>query len=292
MRAYVIGNVALDETLAVEDLPVPGASVLARTISADLGGKGANQAVVLRRAGVPVALAAPVGRDRRGDEVRTRLSSEELAGALIEVEAPTDASVILTSESGENLVVTTHAAADALTPGAALAALADADPGDLLVVQGNLSEATTGAVLSASRERRLRTAANPSPLRPWFAGLWSLVDIAFVNEGEASALGDAEALIGAGAGRVVVTLGARGARLVSAQGAEEVRATPALVVDATGAGDCFMATALASTLLRGVMLDSHALRHGSQAAALTVARAGTLRAFPTREELAAILATS
>lgn len=291
MRAYVVGNAALDETLGLATLPGPGSSVLARTISTDLGGKGANQAVVLARAGLPVTLAAALGRDPRGEEVRGRLAAEGLAGALTVVDAPTDASVILASEGGENLVITTHAAADALTPEAALVALADAARGDSLVVQGNLSEATTAAVLAAARKRGLRTAANPSPLRPWFGGLWPLIDTVFVNEGEASALGGARALLHTGAGLVVVTLGARGARLVSAEGELEVPAAPAQVVDATGAGDCFMATALASALLRSVPLDHRALRHGAQAAALAVGRTGTARAFPARDEMGAILAT-
>lgn len=291
MRAHVVGNAALDETWGLAEPPRAGASVLARAISTDLGGKGANQAIVLGRAGVPVALVAAIGRDPRGGEVRRRLRAEGLAGALVEVETPTDASVILTVEGGENLVVTTHAAADALTPEGAVAALAQAREGDLLVVQGNLSEVATRTALAWARARGLRTAANPSPLRPWFAGLWRLVDVAFVNEGEASALGGAEALIAAGADRVVVTLGARGATLLAAEGRQDVPAVPAQVVDPTGAGDAFMATALASALRRGVPIDGRSLRHGARSAALTVGRAGTARAFPTREEMAAILAT-
>ncbi len=292
MRVYVVGNAALDETFAIESLPAAGASILARAVSLDLGGKGANQALVLARAGVEVMLAAAVGRDPRGAEVRARLAVEGLAGALIEVEAPTDASLILTSVAGENILVTTHAAADALTPESVPTTLAGAAGGDLLVVQGNLTEATTRALLAAARARGVATAANPSPLRPYFAGLWPLIDMAFLNEGEASALGGAEALLAAGVGQVVVTMGARGARLVGSPGQAWVPAAPAKVVDATGAGDCLMATALASALRRGASLDALALSHGARAAALTVGRVGTARAFPTRDEMASILDTS
>lgn len=292
MRAYVVGNAALDETLAVESLPAAGASILAREVVSDLGGKGANQALVLARAGVAVTLAAAVGGDPRGAEVRARLAAEGLAGSLIEVAAPTDASLILSSLAGENVVVTTHAAADALTPEMVPIALAGAAAGDLLVVQGNLTQATTRALLAAARARGVSTAANPSPLRPYFAELWPLIDAAFLNEGEASELAGAEALLAAGVGQVVVTLGARGARLVGSSGTAWVPASPARVMDATGAGDCFMATALASALRRGVALDALALGHGARAAALTVGRVGTARAFPTRDEMAAILGTT
>ena len=63
-RAFVIGNAAWDETLHLAALPAPGASVHVRRGAAGPGGKGANQAVVLARAGVPVTLVAAIGRRR------------------------------------------------------------------------------------------------------------------------------------------------------------------------------------------------------------------------------------
>ena len=68
-------------------------------------------------------------------------------------------------------------------------------------------------------------------------------------------------------------------------------AQPANAVDTTGAGDTFLAVMLASAILRGGEIDALALTHASQAAALTVSRHGTLQAFPTTEELAALLQT-
>jgi ribokinase len=292
MRAHVIGNVALDETIRVDDLPVPGASILGVELSRDLGGKGTNQAVVLGRAGLPTRLVAPVGRDARAGEIRAALAQEPVEASLVELDGVrSDISLILMTSRGENAIVTTNEAASGLPPEAAVSAIADAAPGDLLVLQGNLSFATTRALLSEGRARGMRTAFNPSPVRDFFADLWPFVDIAFVNEGEAEAVGGIGHLIALGVGRVALTLGPRGARLISASTDEAVAAAPAAVVDTTGAGDCFMATALASAALRGVDLDARALAHAARAAALTVARPGTMRAFPTAAEMAAILAS-
>ena len=47
---FVLGNVAVDETMAAPHLPAPGATVLVGPPERDLGGKGANQAIVLQRA--------------------------------------------------------------------------------------------------------------------------------------------------------------------------------------------------------------------------------------------------
>jgi ribokinase len=137
----------------------------------------------------------------------------------------------------------------------------------------------------------MRTAFNPSPVRGFFAELWPFVDVVFLNEGEAASCGGVDRLLALGVGRVALTLGGRGARLVSGAGDESVAAAQAEIVDTTGAGDCFMATALASAALRGVELDARALAHGAQAAARTVARPGTMRAFPTAAEMTAILAS-
>ena len=291
MRAFVIGNVALDETLAVDDLPAPGESIHGQASQMDLGGKGANQAIVLGRAGLDCRLVAAVGDDSRAGDIRSRLAREPISVDLVPIAGvASDFSIILRTGAGENAIITTNAAAMGLSPAAACGLLAGAVPGDLLVMQGNLSGETSLAALREARAKGMRTALNPSPLRSYFASLWPLVDLAVMNESEAAALGGTAALMAAGVPQVVLTLGSQGARLITRDGSVTVPAQPCTVVDTTGAGDCFMATALASAALRGVALDARALRHAAAAAAITVSRPGTGAAFPTQAELATLLA--
>jgi ribokinase len=290
MRAFVIGNAALDETVLVAGLPAPGASIHGRMLAQDLGGKGVNQAIVLGRAGVTCCLGAALGADARASEIRARLGAEPVEARLLEVPGGvSDFSVILMAEAGENTIITTNAAALSLDAGAAVGMLGGACRGDLLVMQGNLSAATTLAVLQKGHALGMRIAFNPSPLGAFHGAIWPLLDMVFVNEGEAAALGGADALLAAGVGQVVLTLGAEGARLISEIGSEDVPAMPAKMVDTTGAGDCFMAVALASAALRGVGLDVRALRHGAAAASIAVSHPGTVGAFPSATEIAAIL---
>lgn len=291
MRVFVIGNAAMDETLEVEAPPRPGASILARMVSRDAGGKGLNQAVTMARAGLDVTFAAPVGEDARAGDIAGRLAPEPLRTRLVALSGvATDASTILAMRQGENAIITTNAAAEALGPEAALAAMADAESGDLLVMQGNLSAETTGALLRRARALGAPVALNPSPVRPFFGALIGLADSVFVNEDEAAALGGPEALMAAGVGAAVLTLGAKGARLIGAAGEIMVPARPAGAVDATGAGDCFMGAALACAALRGAPLDARALASGAAAAAITVTRRGALSALPSPAEMAAIMA--
>lgn len=297
MHAYVIGNVAVDETVRVDQWPTAGASIFGGHGSTDIGGKGANQAVVMARCGLPTTLIAPVGEGFRARSIAERLEAEPLECRLVRLEGrATDFSIIFTTPDGENAIVTTTDAAQNLAPEDALPALGQARPDDLAVLQGNLSGETTSALLGEARRHGMVTAFNPSPLRPCFGELWPLVDIAFLNAGEALALtgasGEAAAAVlhARGVRDVVLTLGADGALLSSGGIAVRVAAISANAVDTTGAGDTFMGAALASAALRGTRLDELALVHAARASALTVSRKGTLGAFPSIGEMSAILA--
>ena len=298
VRAHVIGNVAVDETISVSTMPEAGASILGREETRDLGGKGANQAVVMGRTGLPTTLVAAVGEDFRAQTIRNQLAPEPIEAKLIALAGrSSDFSIIFTTPDGENAIVTTTDSAGSLTPRDAIAALDGASAGDLMVLQGNLSEATTLGLLQEARRRNLVTAFNPSPLRPYFGAFWPLVDIAFLNRGEAESLtgssdGTAtDRLLQSGVRHVVLTLGSDGALLASRNAAiATIPAVATKAIDTTGAGDTFMAVALASAALRGVELDSRAISHAASASALTVSRRGTRSAFPTSEEMRSILA--
>ncbi|MGE6740633.1 ribokinase [Allorhizobium pseudoryzae] len=296
MRAFIIGNVALDETYSISALPEPGVSIFGTQASRDLGGKGCNQAIVMARCGVPTNLAAVIGEDDRATTIRETLAEEPVTVELISVAGvASDLSIILTTPDGENSVITTQAAAAAFTPDRIAHGLRAAKAGDLLVLQGNLTEAATVTALKLARQISMCTAFNPSPLQPWFPTLWPLIDIAFLNQSEAAALtnqtGQAAGrfLVQQGVSTVVLTLGGEGSMLVTADTACHVPATPAPAVDTTGAGDCFMGTALASALRRSCAIDEQALREAARASAITVGRRGTRLAFPTAEEMKEIL---
>ncbi|SDE80721.1 PfkB family carbohydrate kinase [Limimaricola pyoseonensis] len=297
MRAYVIGNAAIDENFRVERLPGEGESILAGKGSVELGGKGANQAVVLARAGLPTTLIAGIGSDTRAERVRGWLAAEPLEARLLPIAgASTDLSIILADGEGANVIVTTVDCARALTADAVLPDLAAAAPGDLMVLQGNLGLSTTRALIAEARARAMRVVFNPSPVRDAFADLLPQVDTLFLNQHEAGVLSGREgaeavrALLRAGPSTVVLTLGREGALLGTAGGVRPVPAVAVAATDSTGAGDTFQSVALVSAARRGTGIDAAALRDAARAAAITVTRRGTLSAFPTQAELEALLA--
>jgi ribokinase len=162
-------------------------------------------------------------------------------------------------------------------------------------MQGNLSLEATRAALAAARGAGARTILNPSPIQPGFIDLPPLADLLVVNEGEAARLGAAgepraaaEALRRAGAAAVALTVGARGAIFADETGVIDAPAPEVTVVDTTGAGDTFTGV-LAGALYHHRLAPNAALLAANAAAALTVRRMGTWTAFPSREEIAALL---
>lgn len=295
---HVVGNCTVDLVFRLDAFPRPGETVIARERLVDVGGKGANQAVVAARFGLPVRLIAPLGRDAEGALARSRLLGEGLPGeALLWADAPTDQSIISVVPGGENTIVSSAAAADSLGAADVAAALAGLTAADAVLVQGNLSLSATRAALAAGDAAGALTLLNPAPVR-WPADeLWPLARIAVLNRIEAELLlGTAEPeaavarLAERGVGTAIVTLGAGGLAVRDGGRTWRVPAVPVQAVDTAGAGDAFCG-ALVSSLVAGLDLD-RALALAAEAAAVTVARPGTQRAFPQRDEAAALLAAA
>ncbi|HWJ73049.1 MAG TPA: PfkB family carbohydrate kinase [Kaistia sp.] len=292
----VLGNATVDEAMKVEVWPAPGQTIIAGTPQRDLGGKGANQAIVAARAGAAVRFVAAIGDDADGRWVSHALATEGLeVDDLLTVDAATDRSMIFIDPAGENAIVSTVDASRSITAATAEALVANLRPGDQILMQGNLSLDATRAGFAAARRAGIGTLFNPSPLHSGHAKLLPMVDMLVVNEGEARSLSQetaadasAEALRKAGVGSVVVTLGGRGALLCDASGLHHVSASAVDVVDTTGAGDTFMGV-LAAALFAHRLGALDALKAAGRAAAITVQRAGTLSSFPSRSEIAAIL---
>ncbi|SHG29591.1 ribokinase [Kaistia soli DSM 19436] len=296
MRVLVLGAVMIDEAMTVATFPNPGATVIAGAPQRDLGGKGANQAIVLKRAAVDVRLVAPVGEDADAEWVAEALTSEGIEVAdLVPLGRSTDRSLIFVGPGGENAIASIIGAAEAVDERLARESVDLLGPGDLLVMQGNLTLDATRAALDAARAQGAATLLNPSPIRAEMAALFPLVDCLIVNEGEARLLSGKDTPLEAaielredGPGTVVVTLGRLGALALGDDGPVEIAGEPVKAVDSTGAGDTFAAVFAAARYDRGLSLGD-SLAAATRAAAITVSRKGTRAAFPTRDELAAIL---
>jgi ribokinase len=298
-----------------------------------MGGKGANQAVAAARlvAGArPVKFVGVFGNDAHAVELEAELRANGVDLSMSERahDLPSGQGFVMLSPDG--------AASSVVIPGANTwwpadeAELAErmeaATRGAAVVMlQREIPDRVTLAAARAARARGARVLLDAGGVDdPIPTELLSAVDYVMPNESELArqtnvpadtdegAFAAAEALAGAGAPRVLATLGARGALLVSKDAdTGDFRRTrfPATdvpggrVVDATAAGDAFRA-AVAVFLAEdrdshtaktraetedGVLVSARVARAAAAAGALAASKVGAAPSLPSRAAVAEML---
>jgi ribokinase len=168
------------------------------------------------------------------------------------------------------------------------------------VGQLEIPQRVTAAAFRAARKLGVVTILNPAPAATLERELLDASDWLIPNETEFATLAgidrldptDDGALLAFAARirpRLAVTLGSRGAALVTADGAvQRVPAVRVTAIDTTGAGDAFVGS-FAFGLAVGLD-ELTAVRLGIACASDSVTRRGTQSSFATREGAAAIVA--
>ena len=296
-RVLVLGNAGLDLTLQMQRLPEKGETLLGDSAGSAPGGKGLNQAVTAARTGAQVIFHAPIGYDAQGVEITAALEAEGIAELEVHhMPYPSDFSVLMVLPDGENSIVSAGSCAAALTVEMAENFAAKTNTGDIVLLQGNLTQASTLAALATATTRGATTLFNPAPLW-WEVGpLLPLCDIVITNRGEAKAITGlsepteaAAALCRLGASMAIITLGAGGCLTSDCEGT--TRHYPAArihAVDTTGCGDTFCGVFAA--LLAIGLGEETAVNLAQSAAALTAQRRGAFTALPSHDELAVSIA--
>jgi ribokinase len=296
MQVVVVGSANADLVVRV-DRPLAGETVLGGDVATLPGGKGANQAVaaarMAARSSTGVAFVGRVGDDGHGRMLRAGLAASGVDVAALGMSArPTGAAVILLDPAGENSIVVSPGANAEVGPDDARCDLVAG--AEVLVLQGEIDPA---ASLAAAEHTAGRVLLNLAPAGPVPPGLLARTDVLVVNEHEAAELlgepvggsgldpTDAAARLRAlGPAAAVVTLGARGAVAVDADGQHRAASAPAVTaVDTTGAGDGLVG-AMATMLAQGATVGD-ALAVGVTAGAFVVTRVGAQAAYPTPDEV-------
>lgn len=293
-EVVVVGALNADLWVRLPRLPLPGETLRAQQLIRQSGGKGGNQAVGLARLGRSTAMVGCVGGDEYGRMVATQLAHEHVGTEHVTVVgAPTGLAVVMAEVGGESTIVIAPGANGRLTPELVDRAGLDISTARAVLVQ---LEIPLDAVARAVSWAQGLVVLNAAPVAELPPGLLRDVDVLVVNSIELAQLcgiaalpEDLDDLSGAAADiidrtAVVVTLGARGAAVLSRDGAELVPGVSVEVADTTAGGDSFCA-ALVDGLLGGHELIA-SVRYATRVAALTVQREGAMLSLPTREQVA------
>lgn len=264
----VVGSANVDVRVGVARLPQPGETLLGSGLGTHPGGKGLNQAIAAARDGARTRLCAAVGDDEGAGMLAEAAASAGVIGPLERrAGVPTGAAYVFALPAGENSIVVAPGANAALDARSAAHA---ASEGAVVLAQLEVPVDAVAAALRTARDRGATTVLNAAPASLDALALLGLVDVLVVNETECAHLGGLDALTAARA--VVVTRGARGASVHTADGVAYVDAFAVDPVDTTGAGDAFCGV-LAASLARSVPLRAATAR-GCAAGALTAQHPG------------------
>ncbi|MCF6234258.1 MAG: ribokinase [Rhodobacteraceae bacterium] len=301
----VLGVFVADTSYRADRVPRMGETIMGNSFALGPGGKGSNQAVAAAKAGGAgsnVHFISRLGRDPFADMA---LKVWDDAGVIAHVtqhdDSYTGAAYIFVEEaSGDNAII--------ICPGVAGTISTDDLDAQATLIKGaavfmtQLEQPMAAAYhgLALARSGGAVTILNPAPAADLPGGMLGLCDYVTPNESEARALTGisvgsvadatraAEALLDAGVGTAIITLGENGALLHDGSTPVHVPAFDAgPVVETTGAGDAFNG-GFAAALARGAApLD--AVRFGAATAAISVTRKGTAPSMPELHEIQALL---
>ncbi|WP_144172160.1 ribokinase [Pseudomonas sp. Kh13] len=297
-KVVVVGSLNMDLVARAQRLPRAGETLPGESFCTVPGGKGANQAVAAARLGGSVAMIGNVGDDAYGQQLHRALYVEgiDCQGVITCQGVSSGVALITVDAASQNCIVIIPGGNGLLTPQSVQRFDALLQAAEVIICQLEVPADTVAWTLARGHELGKQVILNPAPATgPLPADWFAHIDYLTPNESEAEALTgvavtdlDAarragERLLQLGAGKVIITLGAQGALLVTAKGHQHFPAPLVQPLDTTAAGDTFIG-GFAAGLVRGLE-EGDAIAFGQRAAALSVTRAGAQPSIPYLAEL-------
>ena len=295
----IIGSYNAGLFCKADRLPDVGETLIGTKYWEGGGGKGSNQAVAASLMGASTCFIARVGDDRYGAQALEMYRRYGISADFIRVDPSAHSGIgaIFIDKNGKNMII--------VVPGANFL-LSEEDVGraeeriassSILGCQLENRLEVVGYALRRAHELGVKTLLDPAPAVKLPDDLYPSINYIKPNEVEARILtgipvtgvpGAIEAgrwLVDRGVGVAIVTLGERGAVVVTPDSSELFEAPRVDAIDTTGAGDVF------SGALMAALADSkplaEAVTFASHAAALSVTRLGVIEAIPSLEEVLA-----
>jgi ribokinase len=294
-RIAVVGSANVDLTTFTDEFPRPGETIFGLSFDLGFGGKGANQAVAARLCGAEVSMVARVGSDLFGPATIQNFKKLGIGAEQVKVVKGVASGVapIFVEKSGQNRIIVVKGANDRLRPADVDAAAPILKRADCIVLQFEIPLPTVYYTIRFAHKHGIRCILNPAPGQPVEMKKIAHLDYFVPNESEAEAitgmpvknLDDAKrcaaALLDAGIGRVIITLGANGSLLAARGGMEHVPPFSVKTVDSTGAGDAFIGSF--AVFLGEGKDEREAVSRANLYAALSTTAVGTQKSFVDRK---------
>lgn len=298
-RIAVVGSANVDLTTFSDRFPRPGETIFGQKFDLGFGGKGANQAVAARLCGADVVMIAKLGNDLFGEATVKNFASLGIDTSHVRIVDGVSSGVapIFVEPNGQNRIIVVKGANDLLKPADVDAAGEALKRVDTIVLQFEIPMETIAYTVQFAKKNSIRCIVNPAPAQPIDAKQLNAADYFIPNETEAELITGlpvhsveeakkcAGALLQQGFGKVILTLGSRGALLASMAGSELIAPFTVTPVDTTGAGDAFIGSF--AVFLGAGFPEMEAVTRANLYAALSTMKVGTQKSFPTSAEFTA-----
>ncbi len=301
-KLLVVGSLNMDTVVRVENMPKPGETILGKEICYVPGGKGANQAYAMGKLGADVAMIGCVGKDENGQILIENLKSVCVDTAAIQVieKEPTGIAFITVEKTGQNSIIVLSGANFSLTEQWIMQQQKYIEDCDVVIAQLEIPLQSVCRAVELAKQKGKMVILDPAPaLGKLPKVLLQNVTLLKPNETELQALTGmptnteqeivlaANTLLKQGVEQIVVTLGEKGAVLVTKEGFRSFPAKKVKAVDTTAAGDTFMA-ALALKLSENASIEE-AVSFAMTASFLAVTKKGAQSSVPSYEEVCSML---
>jgi len=292
MKILVYGSLNIDLVFSVDHIARPGETIASDTMEKNAGGKGANQAAALAKAGLDVYLAGKIGED--GRFLLELLGSYGVHTEMVSVyPGATGQALIQVDKNGQNSIVLFSGGNAAVTTEEIHNTIEKFGAGDIIVLQNEIAHVRE--IMEYAKKQGMRICLNPSPYNEKIKALpLDLVDVFFVNELEAAALACLppetplplilnKLTESFPASEIILTAGRDGAYYGSGSVREKGEIVDLPVIDTTGAGDTFTGYYIAAREQQHSVPE--ALNLACRAASIAVSRKGAMQAIPCKEEV-------
>ena len=303
MDILCIGMALVDSVIrGWNPTPVSASGYVAESCTLNAGGEAVNAAIAAAKLGMRTGILCALGNDAAGGIVRDALTRAGVDQSRVIPSEMTPVTTMFVREDGSRKSITNGAHrlqfhpervdcsdAGAILLGSLFRAPFD-DPEVVWSVIRQAKEAgqTVFADTKLPNFRKLSLGDLKRSL--------PLVDYLTPNEDEAKYFTGketpeamADVFLASGVGNVVIKLGAHGCFMKNAQGSMSLPALPVRAVDATGAGDNFLA-GLASEILRGSSPEE-ALPFANACGAICATAVGASAGLKNREQVLALCAS-
>jgi sugar/nucleoside kinase (ribokinase family) len=268
-RVWIIGPVAIDKVLYLDQLPVQGSFTRPSRIVERIGGSSGNVALALAETGVETGFISYIGDDEYGRKIASHFSESKISHLQLQrVLGESNHALVMVDSSGERTIVA--------------------------LSESHLAEISVEQIKFCSDDIVVFSLWRPFFLEQFNRiknfGCTMVVGLEALNDPQLSgadfAIGSEAELWGADPSHhlerfptIVVTRGAAGVDQFQSGGHNHIDSQASVILDSTGAGDSFLAGYLSQIALKEGDLRS-AIEYGMKWAADTLAIEGSQPAPP------------